>query len=713
MALEKFTYDNKLAKYFANATILWALVAFLVGLTAALELVFPSFNMGLQYITFGRLRPLHTNAAIFAFVGNGIFTAVYYSTPRLLKTPMFSKTLGLINFWGWQLIIVLATVTLLAGITTSKEYAELEWPIDILIAVVWVIFGWNLIGTMLKRRTKHIYVSIWFYIATFVTVAVLHIVNSFELPVSLVKSYPVYAGVQDALVQWWYGHNAVAFFLTTPVLGMMYYFIPKAANRPVYSYKLSIIHFWALIFIYIWAGPHHLLYQALPNWTQALGVVFSIALIAPSWGGMINGLLTLRGAWDKVRQDPVLKMFVVGVTAYGMSTFEGPMLALKSVNAISHFTDWTIAHVHIATLGWNGMMSFGMLYWLFPRFYKVKLYSRPLANTHFWLATLGMLFFAIPLYFAGFTQALMWKEFTAEGYLKYPNFLETYIQIRPMHMLRVLGGLLYLTGAILMVYNLKKTANSGTFVRFEEDEAPARETKPVKEGWHRRLEGKPVAFTILALIAILIGGIVEFLPMFLIKSNIPTIASVQPYTPLELEGRDIYVREGCYNCHSQMIRPFRSEVERYGEYSKSGEFVYNHPFQWGSRRTGPDLAREGVKGGKIYKPDSWHYEHMINPQKTNIQSIMPPYPWLATQDISMEIIPKKIRVMQTLGVPYPEGYDQKAVEDLKTQANKIASGLRSSGIEVEDQKEIIALIAYLQRLGTDITKGTGSGMATK
>jgi len=704
MALEKFTYDNKLAKYFANATIFWGLVAFLVGLTAALELVFPSWNLGLQYLTFGRLRPLHTNAAIFAFVGNGVFTAVYYSTPRLLKTPMFSKTLGQINFWGWQLIIVLAAVTLLAGITTSKEYAELEWPIDILIAVVWVIFGWNLIGTMLKRRTKHIYVAIWFYIATFVTVAVLHIVNSIELPISLIKSYPVYAGVQDALVQWWYGHNAVAFFLTTPVLGMMYYFIPKAANRPVYSYKLSIIHFWALIFLYIWAGPHHLLYQSLPDWAQALGVVFSIALIAPSWGGMINGLLTLRGAWDKVRQDPVLKMFVVGVTAYGMATFEGPMLALKNVNAISHFTDWTIAHVHIGTLGWNGMMTFGMLYWLFPRFYKVKLYSRSLANTHFWLATLGMLFFAIPLYFAGFTQALMWKEFTAEGYLKYPNFLETYIQIRPMHMLRVLGGLLYLTGAILMVYNLIKTAGSGAFVRFEDDEAPALETKPVKESWHRRLESKPVAFTIWATIAILIGGIVEFLPMFLVKSNIPTIASVQPYTPLELEGRDIYVREGCYNCHSQMIRPFRSEVERYGEYSKSGEFVYNHPFQWGSRRTGPDLAREGVKGGKIYKPDAWHYEHLVNPQKPNIQSIMPPYPWLATQDICMEMIPKKIRAMQTLGVPYPEGYDEKAVADLKAQANKIASGLRSSGIEVEDQKEIIAMIAYLQRLGTDITK---------
>jgi cytochrome c oxidase cbb3-type subunit I/II len=703
MALEKFTYDNKIAKYFANATILWGVVGFLVGLIAALELIFPSISMNLQYITFGRLRPLHTNAAIFAFVGNGIFTAVYYSTPRLLKTPMFNKTLSAINFWGWQLIIVLAAVTFLLGYTTGKEYAELEWPIDILIAIVWVVFGLNLIGTMLKRRTKHIYVAIWFYIATFVTVAVLHIVNSFELPVSLLKSYPLYAGVQDALVQWWYGHNAVAFFLTTPVLGLMYYFIPKAVNRPVYSYKLSVIHFWALIFLYIWAGPHHLLYSSTPDWAQALGVVFSIALIAPSWGGMINGLLTLRGAWDKVREDPVLKMFVVGVTAYGMSTFEGPLLSLKSVNAISHFTDWTIAHVHIGTLGWNGMLSFGMLYWLYPRFYKTKLYSRSMANAHFWLATLGMLFFAIPLYFAGFTQALMWKEFTAEGYLKYPNFLDTYIQIRPMHMLRAVGGVLYLTGAVLMVINLIKTAQSGKFARFEDDEAMVHEPKAVKEGWHRTIESKPVVFTVYVLIAILIGGIVEFVPMFLIKSNIPTIASVKPYTPLELQGRDIYVREGCYNCHSQLVRPFRSEVERYGEYSKAGENVYDHPFQWGSRRTGPDLAREGVKTGKIYKPDSWHYEHFVNPQKTNIQSIMPPYPWLAKQDLNIESTPKKIRVMQTLGVPYPEGYDKKAIDDLKAQASQIAGGLRASGIEVADQKEIIALIAYMQRLGTDIS----------
>lgn len=705
MELQKFTYDNKLSRMFLYATILWGFVGMLVGLTIAFELIFPHLSGGISWLSFGRLRPLHTNAVIFAFVGNGMFTGIYYSTPRLLKTPMYSELLGKIHFWGWQLIIVAAAITLPLGITVSKEYAELEWPIDIAIALVWVVFGLNLIMTTVKRRVQHIYVAIWFYIATFVTVAVLHIVNSINIPVSLFKSYPVYAGIQDALVQWWYGHNAVAFFLTTPYLGLMYYFIPKAANRPIYSYKLSIIHFWALIFLYIWAGPHHLLYSALPDWAQALGVVFSVMLIAPSWGGMINGLLTLRGAWDKVRESPVLKMFVVGVTAYGMSTFEGPMLSLKSVNALSHFTDWTIAHVHIGALGWNGMLTFGMIYWLVPRLFNTKLHSVKLANAHFWLATTGMLFFAVPLYFAGFTQSLMWKEFTAEGYLKYPNFIETVVQILPMYYLRAFGGTLYITGVIIMIVNILKTVKSGTFVETEEDQAPAlHASKHGEDKGHRLIEGKPVLFTILALVAILIGGIVEFVPMFMVKSNVPTIASVQPYTPLELEGRDIYLREGCYTCHSQMIRPFRSEVERYGDYTKAGETVYDHPFQFGSKRTGPDLAREGVKTGPIYKPDSWHYNHFSNPQKMVAQSIMPPYPWIITNTLNTSHTAKKIRVMQTLGVPYPEGYADKAVEDLKRQAAGIAQGLRDGGIDVADDKEVIALIAYIQRLGTDIKK---------
>ncbi|MBA3899372.1 MAG: cytochrome-c oxidase, cbb3-type subunit I, partial [Bacteroidetes bacterium] len=618
--VEHFSYDNTIVRNFAYATIIWSLVGMLAGLLAALQLVYPIFNLNFPATTFGRLRPLHTNAVIFAFVGNGIFTGVYYSLQRLLKTRMYSDTLSKINFWGWQTIIVFAAITLPLGLTQGKEYAELIWPIDIAIAGIWVVFGWNMFATILKRREKHLYVAIWFYIATFCTVAVLHIVNSLAIPTSLLHSYPIYAGVQDALVQWWYGHNAVAFFLTTPYLGLMYYFVPKAANRPIYSYRLSIIHFWALIFLYIWAGPHHLLYTALPDWAQSLGVVFSIMLLAPSWGGMINGLLTLRGAWDKVRDSVVLKFMVVAITAYGMATFEGPMLSLKSVNAIAHYTDWIVAHVHIGALGWNGFLTFGMLYWLFPRMFNTELFSKKLANSHFWLGTLGMLFYALPLYWAGFAQSLMWKEFTPDGFLQYGNFLETVTRILPMYQLRAFGGALYITGAIIGAYNLFKTAGKGKLIENEEASAPAmdKEEKPHKgEHWHRWIERRPVQLLILSTVVILIGGIIEMVPTFMIQSNIPTIASVMPYTPLELQGRDLYVKEGCYTCHSQMIRPFRSETERYGEYSKAGEFVYDYPFQWGSKRTGPDLHRIGAK-----YPDSWHYHHMLDPESMSPGSIM-------------------------------------------------------------------------------------------
>jgi len=698
MTIEKFSYDNRIVKNFALATIIWGLVGMLMGLIIALQIPFPGLNIG-EYLTFGRVRPVHTNAIIFAFVGNGIFMGLYYSLQRLCKARMFSDGLSKFHFWGWQSIIVLAAVTLLTGHTSGKEYAELEWPIDILIAIVWVAFAINMFGTIFKRRERHMYVAIWFYIATVITVAVLHIVNSIEIPVSILKSYSAYAGVQDALVQWWYGHNAVAFFLTTPYLGLMYYFVPKAANRPVYSYRLSIIHFWALIFLYIWAGPHHLLYSALPDWAQSLGTVFSIMLLAPSWGGMINGLLTLRGAWDRVREDVVLKFMVVAITAYGMSTFEGPMLSLKSVNAISHFTDWTIAHVHIGGMGWNGMLTFGILYWLIPRLYKTQLYSSKLASYHFWIATLGILFYAVPMYWAGFVQSLMWKEFTADGILKYPNFLETVTQILPLYKLRALGGLMFLSGAIMMAYNLIKTMKQGTLNAEEAAEAPALEKDEVIHGghWHRWIERRPVQMLLFSTIAILIGGIVEFMPTFLVKSNIPTIASVKPYTPLELQGRDIYVREGCYTCHSQMIRPFRSETERYGEYSKAGEFVYDHPFQWGSKRTGPDLARIGGK-----YPNVWHYHHMLDPTTMSPGSIMPSYSFMAENDLDISSTPAKIRAMQTLGVPYPEGYDEKANADLIKQAKTISDDLKKNKVSIASEKELIAMIAYLQRLGIDI-----------
>lgn len=710
--MDTFHYDNKIVRNFGIAALTFGVIGFLVGLIIALKLFLPNFLGFIPELSYGRLRPLHTNAVIFAFAGNAIFYGVYYSLPRLCKTPMWSPILSQIHFWGWQAIILSAVATLPFGITSSKEYAELEWPIDIAIALIWVAFGVNMIMTIMKRREKHIYVAIWFYIATFVTVAVLHIVNNFEVPATMLKSYSLYAGVQDALVQWWYGHNAVAFFLTTPFLGIMYYFIPKAANRPIFSYRLSIVHFWSLIFIYIWAGPHHLLYTALPGWAQALGTVFSVMLIAPSWGGMLNGLLTLRGAWDRVREDPVLKFLVVGVTSYGMVTFEGPMLSIANVNAIAHYTDYIIGHVHNGALMWNGGLTFAMLYYITPRIYKTKLFSVKLANIHFWFATLGAIFYVIPMYWGGITQSLMWKQFTAEGFLQYPNFLDTVIQIVPMYMLRVFGGALFIVGAVVGVFNIWKTAASGSLVAEEEAQAPAMiDPSAGKEtSWHHQLEGKPLKFTLLTLLAILVGGIVEYMPTALVESNIPTIESIKPYTPLEVVGRDIYISEGCNNCHSQMIRPFRSETERYGEYSKAGEFVYDHPFLWGSKRTGPDLHRVGGK-----YPDSWHLRHMYDPTSTSPGSLMPRYTWLLGQSYDLESLPNKINALRTVGVPYAPGYEEIAVRDAEWQANKIATGLRESGFEVindEDRgksyevtsdKKIIALIAYLQRVGTDIS----------
>ncbi|WP_400079799.1 cytochrome-c oxidase, cbb3-type subunit I [Winogradskyella sp. R77965] len=718
MEMQQFYYDNKIVKKFLYATILWGVVGMLVGLILAFMFLFPNMTDGISWLSFGRLRPLHTNAVIFAFVGNAIFAGVYYSLQRLLKARMFSDMLSNFNFWAWQLIIVGAAITLPLGYTTSKEYAELEWPFDIAIALVWVAFGVNMIATILKRRQRHLYVAIWFYLATFVTVAVLHIFNSLELPVSGLKSYSVYAGVQDALVQWWYGHNAVAFFLTTPFLGLMYYFVPKAANRPVYSYRLSIVHFWSLIFIYIWAGPHHLLYTALPEWAQHLGVAFSVMLIAPSWGGMINGLLTLRGAWDKVRTDPVLKFMVVAITGYGMATFEGPMLSLKNVNAIAHFTDWIIAHVHVGALAWNGFLAFGMIYWLIPRLFKTKLHSTGLANVHFWIGTLGIILYALPMYVAGFAQASMWKQFNPDGTLVYGNFLETVTEIMPMYWMRAIGGTLYITGMLILVYNVIMTVvRSNNKVTDELAEAPALQRvskrRVAGEGWHTWLERKPVLLTIYATVAILIGGIVQIIPTIVVKSNIPTISSVQPYTPLELEGRDIYIREGCVGCHSQMVRPFRSEVERYGEYSKAGEFVYDHPFLWGSKRTGPDLHRVGGK-----YTDSWHLSHLYDPQAMNEESIMPRYQWLIRNELDKSMTEKKMEAMVTLGVPYSEEDIANAQASMIEQGSLIVKNLyddpdfvksyeadkQASGGDFVEMKnrEIVAMIAYLQRLGTDI-----------
>ncbi len=722
--LDRFTYDDAIVRKFLSATIVWGVVAMLAGLLLATQLAAPAMNLGLPFTSFGRLRPLHTNAAIFAFAGNAIFAAVYYSSQRLLKARMFSDRLSAFHFWGWQAIIVAAAITLPLGFTQAKEYAELEWPIDIAIAAVWIGFAINFFGTIAKRRERHLYVALWFYIASIVTVAVLHVFNSLALPAGWLKSYSIYAGVQDAFMQWWYGHNAVAFFLTTPFLGLMYYFLPKAAERPVYSYKLSILHFWSLVFIYIWAGPHHLHYTALPEWASTLGMIFSIMLWMPSWGGMINGLLTLRGAWGKVATDPVLKFFVVGITFYGMATFEGPLLSVKSVNALAHYTDWIIAHVHSGALGWNGFMTFGMLYWLAPRLFQTdKLWSQRLAAAHFWIGTIGLLLYIVAMYSSGVTQGLMWLAFDKTGRLSYPDFVETVVRIVPMYWVRAVGGALYLTGVLMGAFNIFMTwrARPATYEELVVEAAPLgvddlpKRAEPTaleqagvrvfgpaidyftEANWHRLWERRPFKFTVWVTIAVLVASGFEVLPTFLIRSNVPSIASVKPYTPLELIGRDIYIAEGCYNCHSQMVRPLRAETERYGEYSKPGEFVYDHPFQWGSRRIGPDLARVGGK-----YPHLWHVRHMEDPRAIVPQSIMPAYAWLLSDDIDFSVVQQRVDAMAMLGVPYGDTL-LNAERAAREQSERIAS-------EIEEQKgpqglagkQIIALIAYLQRLGVDI-----------
>jgi cytochrome c oxidase cbb3-type subunit I/II len=747
--MERFSYDDRIVRMFVWVTILWGVVAMLVGLIVALQLAVPqmltksgfgwlSLLVNTEWISFGRLRPLHTNAAIFAFAGNSIFAAIYYSTQRLCRARMFSDVLSQLHFWGWQAIIVSAALTLPLGITQGKEYAELEWPIDLAIAVVWVgFFGVNFFGTLVKRRERHMYVALWFYIATIVTVAMLHVFNNLTLPMviagaikgdpvsgaEIAKAWPVYAGVQDAFMQWWYGHNAVAFFLTTPFLGLMYYFLPKAAEKPVYSYRLSIVHFWSLVFIYIWAGPHHLHYTALPSWASTLGMLFSLMLWMPSWGGMINGLLTLRGAWNKVASDPILKFFVVGITFYGMSTFEGPMLSIKSINALTHYTDWTIAHVHGGALGWNGFMTFGMLYWLAPRLFQTELWSRKMMAAHFWLGTIGIVLYVLSIYAAGLTQGLMWRAFDESGRLAYPDFVETVTALVPMYWVRVVGGSLYLVGMLMCGLNVGVTwmrrpktydvpvyeapALSRVYVdpprpgsRLEANVGLGHKADTFIQGWwHRVWERRPMKFTVWVFIAVAVASLFEIIPTFLIRSNVPTIESVKPYTPLELAGRDIYIAEGCYNCHSQMIRPIWAETKRYGEYSKPGEFVYDHPFQWGSRRIGPDLARVGGK-----QSHDWQVRHLEDPRQLIPQSLMPGYPHLLDQDLKFAEIQARVDAMAMLGVPYADAVKEGGAEKLaREQAGKIAADLElQGGYPDMEGKKVIALVAYLQRLGTDI-----------
>ena len=766
--MKTITYDDGIVRAFTAVTMLWGVVAFLVGVTVAAQLSFWQANFGLEWLSFGRLRPLHTNAAIFAFVGNAMFAGIYYSTQRLLKVRMANDLLSWANFWGYQLVIVAAAVSLPLGLTQGKEYAELIWPIDVLVVLVWVIFAVNFFWTVAIRNEKNLYVALWFYIATIVTIAVLYIVNNLQIPTSLTHSYPIFGGVQDALVQWWYGHNAVAFFLTTPILGHMYYFMVKAAERPVYSYRLSVVHFWSLIFLYIWAGPHHLLYTALPDWAQTLGMIFSVMLWAPSWGGMLNGLLTLRGAWDKLRTDPIIKFFVVAVTFYGMSTFEGPLLSIKSVNALGHYTDWIIGHVHGGTLGWNGFMAFGMIYWMWPRLYGTKLYSVKLAETHFWVATVGILMYVVSMWVSGVSQGLFWRALDAEGYLRYPDFIEGLTNSRAMYHARLTGGLLYLLSSFLMVYNMIMTARQGQPTDVTVQVAP-RLRDPEGAGvwalltsapmlfitaiivvgiwfgvagpmvspvvlalfivicvagiisygmhqhrwghWYGLVEKHGFVFTILVVLSILVGGVVEIIPTLIVTEQVPAVITEemiaedpalaetakwiqQPYSPLELAGRDIYIAEGCYNCHSQMIRPFRHEVLRYGDYSRLEESIYNHPFQWGSKRTGPDLARVGGKYDNL-----WHYLHMMDPRSTSPASNMPTYAHMKTRTLDPGMTQARMKILRMLGVPYNDEDLALAEQRYASQAQLIADDLWGKDVEVEPMSQMVAMIAYLQRLG--------------
>lgn len=698
--IERFSYDDRTVRQFTWATVVWGLIGLLVGLIVAIQLFYPAANLGLPFTTFGRLRPLHTNAVIFAFCGNAIFAGIYYSSQRLLKTPMFSHTLSQMHFWGWQGIIVAAAITLPLGLSSSKEYAELEWPIDIAIAAVWVVFAVNFFLTIWKRREKVLYVAVWFYIATIIAIAMLHIVNSFELPVTLTKSYSAFSGVQDALVQWWYGHNAVAFFLTTPFLGLAYYFIPKAVERPVYSYRLSIIHFWSLIFIYIWAGPHHLQYSSVPEWLQSLGMVFSVMLLAPSWGGAINFVLTMRNGWEKLRSEPIMKFYAAAVTFYMMSTFEGPLLSVKSVNRISHNTDWTIGHVHAGALGWNGFLIFGMLYWLIPRLYKTELFSKRMATVHFWTALSGIVVYIVSMWISGVTQGVMTLKVGDDGVLAYPNFLEVMTAILPLHAARAVGGTLYITGFVLMCYNLMKTAKRGhvTVVstqaaRYDREEH-ARTRFP---GTQVAAENFGSVMGILSFIAVVVGSVVEIAPLVSAGTHGIKINQVLPYTPLELEGRDIYIREGCNNCHTQQVRPIPAETIRYGQFSKAGEFVYDFPHLWGSKRTGPDLHRIGQKYGH-----AWHWKHMIDPRSVSPASVMPSYAWLADDELDTSDTAAKMQTLAKLGVPYSKEQIADASKTVASQQQKITAELAEQGEKANPNSELVALISYLQRLGTDI-----------
>ena len=732
--VESFSYDDGIVRKFVSATIIWGLLACCVGAAAGLLLCMPSlFGGAPEWLSFGRIRPVHTNTALFAFLANGIFAAVYYSTQRLCKARMWSRGLSHLHFWGWQLVVLATAITIPMGMTQGKEYAEAQWPIDVAISVLWLlVFGVNFAMTIKTRRERHLYVSLWFYSATIIAVGFVHVVNNLAIPMGWQHSHGLFAGVQDALMQWWYGHNAITFLMTMPFLGLMYYILPKASGQPIHSYRWCIVHFWSLLLITVWAGPHHLHYTALPDWASSLGMIFGLLLWFPSLLMLLNGVFTLQASKKAGDGDAAVLPFVaVALVFYGIATIEGPLLAIKSINALTHFTDWTIAHAHSAALGWNGFLLFAMIYWLVPRLFQVE-WARPgWIKLHFWIGLVGVLLCVMPSYAAGLYQSLMLLSLDELGNLNTPDFMETMPVVRTLWWAAMAGGIVYTLGLLLMATNvlltwLKRPAeyrqslcSAAPLSRDSQlDEAGSDVVEsnygsdvPVLEmarkldrlgkfSWHRRWERTPSKMTFLIIVIVVAASFLELAPMLAIRSNVTPVATVKPYTPLELMGRQMFLAEGCFNCHSQMIRPLVSETKRYGDYSQGGEFVYDRPFQWGSRRIGPDLARVGGKYDSF-----WHWQHLDNPSAQTDGSVMPSFSHLLDRRLKPSEVRPHLQVLADLGVPYTDSEIENCEEAVRRQAEEIAAEIvAGGGPAAMYDRQAVALIAYLQRLGTDLNR---------
>ena len=721
-------YDDSIVRSFVMATIVWGVLATLSGLFVGYLLVVPTLTGGSRWLSFGRLQPVYANLAMFAFVGNGFFAAVYYSTQRLCKTRMWSGFLSWMHFLAWQAIVLAGALTVPLGMTQGRAYAEWEWPIDVAVAVVWILFfGANFLMTLVRRRERHLYVSLWFYLATIVAFALVHVVSNLVLPSGGFGSRGVFAGVQDAYLQAWYSHHVMAFFSMMSFLGVMYYFLPKASSRGIYSYKLCIVHFWAMVILGAWVAPRLLHYTAMPEWISTLGMLFSLMLLAPSWAGVVNGWKTLGGRPAR-DADPSLKFFWVAMIFLAITTIEGAVLSIKSTSAMVQYTDWTLGHLHLTLMGWNGFMVFGMVYWLMPRLFQTQLKSDKLANAHFWLAAVGMGLFLVPTYCAGWIQMSGWHSLDSTGNLANPEFVEVLKQVQPFWWLRLIGGVFYLLGLLALGMNAwltwqskpvkyEKLEASVVPVQRDERDQPEPESDygldvPISAAarkmnvagklvWHERWERSPSKFVYGVLMAMLVALVLQAGPLFLFASNIPKAPGTQPYSPLELAGREIYVTEGCVQCHSQTVRPLVPETKRYGDYSLPGEFAYDRPVQWGSRRNGPDLARQGGQ-----RDSNWLLQHLDHPEKTTEGTMMPAYPHLIQDNLDFGAIPELVKSSASLS-----GYTEQQIEDCEALARRQGEELAAEivaqgGPAAMHERQAIALIAYLQKLGVVQTAST-------